>query len=199
MCLRKVVVNFVTPTDWKSEKWWQNRSVDERLFHIRPPKRVLHTEDTHFGKETWNWVENFSVGDNLFIHGRSGTHKTTLAVGAVQELVKRYPVSARYVDADDYVEMIKESFEHGGQLPEMYSTPHLLKYLKSTFDIVIIDNLGQERLTEFSSHTLSGLIKKRYDQMRSTVIVSPYSVMDVNRRYNQFTASALTEYTVVTL
>ena len=192
-------MSYVTPTDWKSEKWWQNRSVDERLYHIRPPKRVAQAEDTHFSKEVWSWINDFTVGDNLLIHGRSGTRKTTLAVNVAQELIKKHPVSARYVDADDYVEMIKESFDYGGQLPEMYSTPHLLKYLKSTFDVVIVDNLGQERRTDFSSHTLSGLIKKRFDQMRSTIIVSPYSVMDINRRYDQFTASALAEYTVVTL
>lgn len=192
-------MNYVTPTDWKSEKWWQNRSADERLFHIRPPKRVTQAEDTHFDKDVWKWVNEFKVGDNLFIHGRSGSRKTTLAVGVAQELIKKYPVSARYVDADDYVEMTKESFDYGGQLPEMYSTPHLLKYLKSTFDVVIIDNLGQERRTDFSSHTVSGLIKKRFDQMRSTIIVSPFNVMDINRRYDQFTASALADYTVVTL
>ena len=192
-------MSYVTPTDWKSEKWWQNRSVDERLYHIRPPKRVTQAKDTHFDKDVWKWVNEFNVGDNLFIHGRSGTRKTTLAVGVTQELIKKYPVSARYVDADDYVEMIKESFDYGGQLPEMYSTPHLLKYLKSTFDVVIVDNLGQERRTDFSSHTVSGLIKKRFDQMRSTIIVSPFNVMDINRRYDQFTASALADYTVVTL
>jgi DNA replication protein DnaC len=160
---------------------------------------VTQAKDTHFDKDVWKWVNEFNVGDNLFIHGRSGTRKTTLAVGVTQELIKKYPVSARYVDADDYVEMIKESFDYGGQLPEMYSTPHLLKYLKSTFDVVIVDNLGQERRTDFSSHTVSGLIKKRFDQMRSTIIVSPFNVMDINRRYDQFTASALADYTVVTL
>lgn len=155
---------------------------------------MLQSTETHFDKGLWHWIENFQVGSNLFIHGRTGTRKTTLAVHVAQELIKRYAVSARYIDADDYVEMIKESFDYGGQLPEMYSTPHLLKYIKNTFDIVILDNLGQERMTEFSSHTLSGLIKKRYDQMRSTIIVSPFNVMDINRRYDQFTASALAEY-----
>jgi DNA replication protein DnaC len=192
-------MGFTTPTDWKSEKWWQNRSVDERLFHIRPPKRAANPDSVLIPPTATKWIEDFQVGDNLLIHGRVGSGKTVLAVAVAQELVKRYAVAARYVDADDYVEMIKESFDYGGQLPEMYSTPHLLKYLKNTFDIVVLDNLGQERMTEFSSHTISGLIKKRFDQMRSTIIVSPFNIMDINRRYVQFTAHALADYTVVSL
>jgi DNA replication protein DnaC len=197
--MREATMSYTTPTDWKSEKWWQNRSVDERLFHIRPPKRFVADTDVRLPPGAASWVDQFKVGDNLLIHGRTGTGKTTIAVAAARELVRRNSVSARYVDADDYVEMIKESFDYGGQLPEMYSTPHLLKYLKNTFDVVVLDNLGQERMTEFSSHTISGLIKKRFDQMRSMIIVSPYNVLDINRRYDQFTASALAEYSVVSL
>lgn len=192
-------MRYVTPTDWKSEKWWQNRSVGERLFHIHAPKRVDKAPPADLPPRIQKWVDNFSVGDNLLIHGRSGAYKTTTAVRTLRALVSAHPVSARYVDADDYVEMTKESFSHDGQLPEMYSTPHLLKYLKNTFDVVVVDNLGQERMTEFSSHTVAGLIKRRHDQVRSTILVSPLGVADLNRRYDQFIASALADYEVVNL
>lgn len=192
-------MNVATPTDWKSEKWWQNRPVEERLHHLRAPKRVLSAPEFPLPPQLQQWVDNFAVGNNLLIHGRSGSRKTTAAVGIAQAVIRSHKVSARYVDADDYVEMTKESFNHDGLLPEMYSTPHLLKYLKNTFDLVIVDNLGQERLTEFSSHTVAGLIKKRHDQMRSTILVSPYNVVDINRRYDNFTASALADYDIVVL
>jgi DNA replication protein DnaC len=190
---------FVTPTDWKSEKWWQNRSEQERLFHIRIPKRTESVGDVNLPSKVQAWVDTFNVGDNLLIHGRPGSGKTSLAATVARSLVRKYPVSARYVEADDYVDMIKESFEHGGVLPEMYSTPHLLKYIKSTFDVLILDGLGQERMTEFTSHVIANLIKRRYSSMKTTIIVSPYNVVDINRRYEQFTASALAEYEVVSL
>jgi DNA replication protein DnaC len=193
-------MRFSTPTDWKSEKWWQNRSPEERMYHMHVPKRVQQqTVTTKLPTVTKRWIDDYTVGDNLIIHGRPGSGKTTLAVDVATQLVMTHAVSARYVDADDYVEMTKESFEHGGELPEMYSTPHLLKYVKGVFDIVILDNLGQERRTDFSSHIVAGLIKKRFDQMKTTIIVSTLNVMDVNRRYEQFTSPALSAYTVVSL
>ena len=193
-------MGFDTPTDWKSEKWWQNRSVEERLYHMHVPKRILQQNiDVTLPTAVQKWVDNYKVGDNLFIHGRPGTGKTTLAVAVAAYIVRSHPVLARYVDADDYIEMTKESFEYGGELPSMYSSPHLLKYIKDVFGAVLLDNLGQERRTEFSRHIIAGLIKKRFDQMKTTIIVSPLTVMDVNRRYEEYTAPALAEYTVVSL
>jgi DNA replication protein DnaC len=103
-------------------------------------------------------------------------------------------VSGRWVEADDYIEMIKDSFDNDGLLPEMYSSPHVVKYVKGVFDVVVIDGLGEERLTEFASHELGSLIRKRFDKQKATIITSRLSLQDIKNRYGSRLANPLADF-----
>lgn len=180
-------MNYSTPLDWKSENWWRNRSVGERLFHLHVPKRI------HEAMEDWPAVALRGDG-NLFIQGPSGSGKSLIAARTLTEAVKEHSVSGRWLEADDYIEMIKDSFDNDGLLPEMYSSPHIVKYVKGVFDVVVIDGLGEERLTEFASHELGSLIRKRYDKQKATIITSRLSIQDIKSRYGSRLANPLADF-----
>jgi len=177
------------PTTWQSAKWWKNRPLEDREYFIKAPKRYV--DDSH--DETFSFEE----GGNFLIVGRPNTGKTTLAVKTVREAVRTHKLSARFVSADEYVEMIKDTFDNSGDLPEMWSSPHLVKYIKGVFDIVILDGLGQERLTDFAKHELGSLIRRRYEMGLSTIITSDVPSMDIIARYGQRVAAPLSDYTEV--
>jgi len=181
------MVNYTTPTEWKSEAWWRNRPTDERLFHLHLPQRI------HDAMQDWKPVPLKGDG-NLFIQGPSGSGKSLIAARTLTEAVNKFPVSGRWVEADDYIEMIKDSFDNDGLLPEMYSSPHVVKYVKGVFDVVVIDGLGEERLTEFASHELGSLIRKRYDKKKSTIITSRLSIQDIKTRYGSRLANPLADF-----
>lgn len=181
---------YPTPIEWKSAAWWRNRSLDERLFHLNVPKRIeiaLPDGDSKFAVE---WLPE----SNLLINGSSGTGKSLIAAGHIVNVLKHHPVSGKWVEADDYIDMLKDSFDNDGLLPEMYSSPHLVKYIKGVFDVIVIDGLGEERLTEFASHELGSLIRKRFDQNRSTIITSRLSLQDIKNRYGTRLANPLAEF-----
>jgi len=180
-------LNFSTPTEWKSENWWRNRSVDERLFHLHIPKRIREN------MEDWESVALKGDG-NLFIQGASGSGKSLIAAKTLTTIIQNHKVSGRWVEADDYIEMIKDSFDNDGVLPEMYSSPHVVKYVKGVFDVVVIDGLGEERLTEFASHELGSLIRKRFDKQKSTIITSRLSLQDIKHRYGPRLANPLADF-----
>lgn len=177
------------PITWQSAKWWRNRPVDDREYFIKAPRRYV--DDTHAG------VFPFEEGGNFLIVGKSNTGKTTLAVNTVRDAVRSRPLSARFVSADEYVEMIKDTFDNSGDLPEMWSSPHLVKYIKGVFDIVILDGLGQERLTDFAKHELGSLIRRRYEMGLSTIITSDVPSMDLIARYGQRVVAPLSDYTEI--
>lgn len=181
-------MTFTTPIEWKSEAWWRNRSVEERLFHTHIPKRIRENMDG------WHHCAHGHDLPNLFIHGPSGSGKSLIAASTLLHLVKEHECSGRWIEADDYIEMIKDSFDNEGLLPEMYSSPHLVKYIKGVFDVVVIDGLGEERLTEFASHELGSLIRKRYDKQKATIITSRLSLQDIKNRYGSRLATPLADF-----
>lgn len=189
---------FQVPTDWKSEKWWNNRSVDERLFHLRVPKR-WSSVSVRLVTELKEWLSTYQYGDSLFIHGPTKSGKTTQAQEVLKQLVTKHPLSGRFVSSEKYIEMIKDSFEGDGLLPEMYSTPYLLKYIQGVYSAVLLDGVGEERETEFASHEIGSLLRRRSDDMRTMIITSALSPIDFTRRYGQRVSSALSEMKVIKL
>ena len=193
---------FQTPTDWKSAQWWRNRTSDERLFHLHIPRRIVDEVEGSrriIPTEAQSFLDDWTPRLHLLIQGRVGTGKSYTAAMVARELIQSHPVSGRWVEADDYIDMLKDSFDNEGLLPEMYSSPHLIKYIKRVFDIVVIDGLGEERLTEFASHELGSLIRKRYDQNLSTIITTRLPLMDIRHRYGRRLANVLEDFRLETL
>lgn len=194
------------PTEWKSNRWWQNRSSEERIaWASLPPRwRSIPFDDVEVpGKvksQTHSWLDSFELGDpGLFITGPSGTAKTILAQAMLKELFIDHAVSGRFVSSDRYVEMLKDQFDNDNELPEMYAIPHLVKYVQGLFDVVVLDGVGQERSTEFSQHEIGSLIRRRYEDGRTTIITTSLTLPDFVRRYGQRVAAVTEALTLVTV
>lgn len=188
-------MTYYVPLEWKSEAWWRNRPLDERLFHMHLPPRIR--EDLEAGAVD-PYCTTWESGRSLLIAGTSGSGKSKKAADILDGLVRAHPISGRWVEADDYIDMIKDSFDNDGLLPEMYSSPHLVKYIKGVFDVVVLDGLGEERLTEFAAHELGSLIRKRFDRLKTTIITSSLSLVDIKHRYGTRLAAALADFDMVT-
>ena len=182
---------FQTPTDWKSAAWWRNRSPEERVFHAKVPPRFYNVEDIVVTSNISKWIANYKPGDSLIIHGKSGTGKTTIAQAILRELILSHQLSGRFVTSDRYIEMLKDQFDNENVLPSMYSSPYLIKYIQGVFDIVLLDGVGQERETDFSIHEIGSLIRRRYEDMRTTIITTTLGTTDFTRRYGERVKSAV--------
>ena len=185
-------MNYTIPTDWKSANWWRNRPNNERLFHTKIPNRWLdiHLADLEIDsgslQEIIKWADGFKPGSNLFLYGRTGTGKTVTGQAVLRDLVIGHNLSGRFVSSERYIEMLKDTFESdSGLLPEMYSMPYLLKYIQGVFDVVMLDGVGQERETEYSTHEVGSLIRRRYEDSRTTIITTSLAPMDFIRRYGE--------------
>lgn len=192
-----MIQQFSVPTDWKSEKWWNNRSPEERQFHLRIPKKWQSVDDLALPKAIQAWVRDYQYGDSLYLYGPSGSGKTAIAQHVLKFLVRDQCLSGRFVSSEKYIEMIKDSFENDGLLPEMYSTPYLLKYVQGVYSILLLDSVGNERETEFSTHEIGSLIRRRNEDMRSLIITTTMNTVDFSRRYGERVAGSINEMTIV--
>lgn len=180
------------PLEWKSPQWWRNRAVEERLEFIRAPKRVR--KSARSPGALYDWFKDWDEGESLLISGSSDTYRSSLALTVVEEMVSEYKVSARWIQAEQYIEMLKDSFDNDGLLPTEYSSPYTIKNIKGVFDVVVIDGLGDERLTEFAAHEMGTLIRTRYDKMLSTIVTTRLTLMEIKARYGERLASPLAEF-----
>jgi len=169
-------------TDWKSSKYWRNRPVEERVRNLRIPPRYKNSTFANYDENEGSpafkdaiikWSTNIEKrmedGMGLYIHGKTGLGKTHMAVAALREVVSKNELSGLFISYDIFVEMVHDSRNNDGELPEMYGDPNLLKYMRRVYDIVVIDNLNSDRLTEYMAKTVSNMIESRYEMQLPTI------------------------------
>ena len=139
------------------------------------------------------YAEKFSRdSENLFITGGTGLGKTHLASAIALEVAsKGYSVS--YGTAFEILgafEDKKFSRESDDTKTEEYKNAELL----------IIDDLGAEMITQFSIAALYNLMVTREAAGKSTIIISTYSVKDIGVKYTPQIASRIGgEYATISL
>lgn len=172
-------------SEWKSNKYWRNRPVEERVRNLRmPPRYKSCTFDSYsteegspeFHSAVVKWASNIERrmedGMGLYIHGKTGLGKTHMAVAALRHVVTKHELSGLYLSYDIFTEMVHDARNNDGELPEMYGDANLLKYLRRTYDVVLIDNLNADRLTEYMAKTVSNLIESRYEMLLPTLFTT---------------------------
>ncbi len=185
------------PIDWQSAAWWRNLPMLDRMGFTKIPKRIAEqaaSRNTQLTHSLESFVVNWQPGDSIYIQGPSGSGKSTQAAMALIRLVESQKASGRWVDPDRYIDMLKDSFDNDGLLPSEYGSPYTVKNIKAVFDVLVIDGLGEERLTEFAAHEIGSLIRTRFDNMRTTIITSRLSMDDIKRRYSERLATPMAEF-----
>ena len=172
-------------TEWKSNKYWRNRPIEERVRNLRVPPRykncTFENYDEEQGSPTFqSAVEKWSTnvdkrmedGMGLYIYGKTGLGKTHMAVAALNKIISTKQLSGLFLSYDIFTEMVHDSRNNDGELPEMYGDPNLLKYMRRVYDIVVVDNLNADRLTEYMAKTVSNMIESRYEMQLPTIFTT---------------------------
>lgn len=194
-------------SEWKSDRYWKNRPVEERLKNARIPVRykdkTFSDFDEHFGdslalEAISKWAKDSQKhsdnGMGLFVSGPTGVGKTHLIQAALSHAVTNFPLSGIFITADRYLDMVYDETRNHGELSDGYSDPNLLMYMRRTFDLLVLDGLGSERTTtDFARSALTALIDNRYEEKKTTLITSILTMDTIASRYGQHLASVIYE------
>lgn len=126
----------------------------------------------------------------LYLFGHAGSGKTHLASAIGNQLMLQEGV--RFASAPEILLNIKKTFNN--QNPQSDST--LLDRLSRT-RLLIIDDLGSEKPTEWVQETLFVLIDRRYTHYRPTIITSNLSLDELKDRLGYRIASRIAEMSEV--
>ena len=131
---------------------------------------------------TGEYLPNFkNTNTNLLFYGNSGTGKTFLSWCIAKELLDRGFLVV-YKTSDDLLRALKDI---------KFNNDTDLENLLINCDLLIIDDLGSEQITDFSSTELFTLINKKILKNKKMLISTNLSLPLISKRYSERISSRL--------
>jgi DNA replication protein DnaC len=124
-----------------------------------------------------SWLGRYRNGEreDLILFGSVGSGKTGLAWGIVRALIEVDLVEADLVNFRDLLLEIRAGFD------ERHRGVDITQRMKR-LPVLCVDDVGAERVTDWSREELAGLLEARYEWKRPTIWTSNYSLGDLARR-----------------
>jgi DNA replication protein DnaC len=152
------------------------------LASARIPKRYEHCELSNFEFDgphralaparmaACKFVEEYPVDNTgLLLIGSIGVGKTHLAVGITRELVVSKSIPCLFYDYRELLKQIQNSYNSSVQATE-------LEVLRPVFEteVLVLDELGAVKPTEWVWDTVSLILNTRYNDNRTTIITTNF-------------------------
>ena len=162
----------------------QEQKAGRLLANARIPKRYEHCELGDFHADypgahsslasarlaAGRFVEEYPVDERgLLLVGSIGTGKTDLAVSIIRALIETKGVPCVFMDYRELLKEIQNSYN-----PQVNATE--LAILRPLFeiDVLVLDELGAVRPSEWVWDTVSLLLNSRYNNRKTTIITTNY-------------------------
>jgi len=158
-------------------KRFQERTFAKWDKSLGPLAKVAYDKAWHYAK---NWWDNYKAGRGLYIHGPYGTGKTHLAAAIVNYVIQTYEVPVLFGTLTVLFQHMKDAIVMG----DSYRLEKERETLY-TVDLLVIDDLGKERPTDWVVEELFNLINYRYEHMKPIIITSNYNPDELKQRYNK--------------
>jgi DNA replication protein DnaC len=156
-----------------------------------PPRYAAVTDQVRLPGQSDEWNGEPWA---LTILGPAGTGKTWIAVRLLMKLydgfnLRRYATWPKFLDVSTAIESIKSEFgtDNDGKTLDALMNSCLL----------VLDDLGAERETDFTKDRVSAVLRSRYNQMLPTIITS--NATNLGELGDQRIASRLSDGLVITL
>lgn len=149
------------------------------------PARYEHASWDDVPKNIQKLVENMRESRRgLYIHGDVGTGKTHIAY-AINDFLK---VQTRFHNTTELIFDIKRDFDRLS-----YDKMRWDERLSDHKGMLILDDIGAERMTDYVAEVFYLIINKRYNDMLPIIFTSNLSVGELAERVGDRTASRIIE------
>ena len=153
------------------------------LAAARIPKRYEHCELSNFDFDgphrqlfparmaACKFVEEYPIDNTgLLLIGSIGVGKTHLAVGIIKELVLSKGIACLFYDYRELLKQIQNSYNDSVKATE-------LDVLRPVFEteVLVLDELGAVKPTEWVWDTVSLILNTRYNDKRTTIITTNFA------------------------
>ena len=132
-----------------------------------------------------SWEENREAGNGLYFCGGVGTGKTHLAVAVMNELIRKKRVPSLFVTVPELLDNLREVYNKPGR--------NLDEWMDAVqnADLLILDDLGSERVTEWVRERIFVIVNHRYRESLPTIFTSNIGPKDLAQQLGERTASRI--------
>lgn len=156
--------------------------IPEKNYNITPRDNIIEIKNL-----SNIFINSFSKTNkyyNLYFHGGTGVGKTFMACCIANELLKK-EYTVLYLQTEDMMNLIKKySTDYSQENETIY-------YSIKNVDLLIIDDLGSEYITEFTKVQLFNLLNERIENEKKMIIISNYKNNNLKGIYNEKIESRL--------
>jgi DNA replication protein DnaC len=158
---------------------WREKAGRTRLAEANIPKRYQHCTIDNFtayneslqlaAEQARRLAATFPSGRGLFLEGQPGVGKTHLAVAVLKEVIQ---AGARglFYDTRDLLRVIRSTYDPSIRTTEL----EILKPVM-TAELLVLDDLGAEKTSEWVEETMNLIVNTRYNERRLTIFTSNYA------------------------
>jgi DNA replication protein DnaC len=156
---------------------WRQSMSEHQLTHSRIPRRYLHCQLSNFEQTVDSlreahrraraFVEAFpAVDKGLLLRGRHGVGKTHLAVAMLRDIITAKGARGYFYETRELLKLVRDTFATAGESELDVLRPVL------DADILVLDDLGAEKTSEWVQETLGLVVNTRYSERRPTIFTT---------------------------
>jgi len=157
---------------------WQQRFSQSLMKNARIPRRYAHCELSNFEIHTdtqraahqkaVRLVDQFPVVEKgLLFYGDAGVGKTHLAVALMREAIIRKGARAVFYEVRELLKLVRDTYRDSTEMSELDVLRPVLEA-----DLLVLDDLGAEKKSEWVDETLGLVVNTRYSERRLTVLTT---------------------------
>jgi DNA replication protein DnaC len=157
---------------------WRDRLTAKNLAESRIPPKFAKAELTSYKPDTDSqrdalrlakkFVEAFpGEQKGLVFFGPPGVGKTHLAVGLLKAVIRDKGARGYFFQTTELLRLVRETYNRGVDETEMEILRPVLEA-----DVLVLDDLGVEKTSEWVQETLGLVINTRYNARRATIVTS---------------------------
>ena len=159
---------------------WRARVGQERLSDANIPRRYQHCTLDNFlaynesltraVAQARRLVDAFpAAACGLFLEGQPGVGKTHIAVAVLKAVIEMTGARGLFYDTRDLLRVIRSTYDPAIRTTEVEVLRPVL-----TADLLVLDDLGAEKTSEWVDETMNLIVNTRYSERRMTLFTSNY-------------------------
>jgi DNA replication protein DnaC len=113
--------------------------------------------------------DDLAAGQGLFFEGQPGVGKTHLAVAVLKQVMVRLNVRGLFYDTRDLLRIIRSTYDPSIRTTEL----DVLRPVMNA-DLLVLDDLGAEKTSEWVEETMNLIVNSRYNARRLTIFTSNF-------------------------